>query len=171
MTDSGSDERFAAFRELIAAGVPHPEAAQAAGIPLRTAQRRLAAHRRSGAASLTRSPRSDAGIRKFPRELVELVEGLALRRPPPAIAHIHRIIGVIASEKGWPVPSYTTVRSIIATIDPAMLTLAHHDPARYRDTYELVYRRESTKPNAIWQADHTELDLMVIDRGKPARPG
>ena len=40
----------------------------------------------------------------------------------------------------------------------------------YRDTYELVYRRESAKPNQMWQADHTELDIMIIDRGnEPSR--
>jgi putative transposase len=102
--------------------------------------------------------------------MIELVEGLALRRPPPTITHIHRIIVSVATEKGWPSPSYTTIRSIVGGIDPAMLTLAHHDPSRYRDTYELIYRRESAKPNQMWQADHTELDIMIIDRGKAARP-
>ena len=46
-----------------------------------------------------------------------------------------------------------------------------HDPDVYRDDFELVLRRESADPNDIWQADHTELDVMVLDeRGKPARP-
>jgi len=34
----------------------------------------------------------------------------------------------------------------------------------------LVYRREAGKPNEIWQADHTQLDLWVIaPSGQPAR--
>ncbi|MEV6158167.1 hypothetical protein AB0L53_48305 [Nonomuraea sp. NPDC052129] len=42
---------------------------------------------------------------------------------------------------------------------------------KYRETYELVYRREAAKPNEIWQADHTELDIWVIDdNNSPARP-
>ena len=34
-----------------------------------------------------------------------------------------------------------------------------------------MLRRESVHPNDIWQADHTELDLMVLDEtGRPVRP-
>jgi hypothetical protein len=34
-----------------------------------------------------------------------------------------------------------------------------------------VLRRESVHPNDIWQADHTELDIMVLDEtGRPVRP-
>jgi len=32
-------------------------------------------------------------------------------------------------------------------------------------------RRESVRPNDMWQSDHTELDVMILDQaGKPARP-
>lgn len=42
---------------------------------------------------------------------------------------------------------------------------------KYRESFELVYRREATKPNEIWQAGHTELDIWVLDdKGRPARP-
>ncbi|KAB2382928.1 hypothetical protein F9B16_13145 [Actinomadura montaniterrae] len=36
-------------------------------------------------------------------------------------------------------------------------------PTKYRDTYDLVHRREAKGLNEIWQADHTELDIWVID--------
>jgi len=49
-----------------------------------------------------------------------------------------------------------------------LLALAHHDGSVYRDTYELVLRRESGHPNDLWQADHTELDVMVLDAWVPA---
>lgn len=49
--------------------------------------------------------------------------------------------------------------------------MAHRGPAAYRDAYELVYRREAARPNDQWQADHTELDVIVLDpAGRPARP-
>lgn len=51
------------------------------------------------------------------------------------------------------------------------MTLAHDGPTALRDRYELLYRRQSDRPNALWQADHTELDLLVLDAdGTPARP-
>ncbi|MFP5380546.1 MAG: DDE-type integrase/transposase/recombinase, partial [Vicinamibacteria bacterium] len=56
-------------------------------------------------------------------------------------------------------------------LDPAMVTLAHDGDKRYRETFDLIHRRETARPNDIWQADHTELDLWVIDAsGRPARP-
>jgi putative transposase len=40
-----------------------------------------------------------------------------------------------------------------------------------RYTYDLVHRREAERPNQIWQADHTQLDLWAKgDDGQPARP-
>ncbi|MCA1678499.1 MAG: hypothetical protein LC777_05880 [Actinobacteria bacterium] len=52
-----------------------------------------------------------------------------------------------------------------------MVSLAHDGDKRYRETFDLIYRRESDGPNDIWQADHTELDLWVRDAsGRPARP-
>lgn len=56
-------------------------------------------------------------------------------------------------------------------LDPALVTLAHEGDPAYRDRYELVHRREAGQPNEIWQADHTPLDIRVLDaRGQAARP-
>ncbi|MFI9596009.1 hypothetical protein [Nonomuraea sp. NPDC052265] len=63
------------------------------------------------------------------------------------------------------------MHDIVTGIDPALQVMAHEGTKRYREVYELVHRREASKPNEIWQADHTELDIWVIDSsGKPARP-
>ena len=107
----------------------------------------------------------------MPAQLRDLVEGLALRRPPPRIAEVHRAVCAVATAQGWPTPSYEVVRRIIHQLDPGLVALAHHDEDVYRDGFELVLRRESVAANDLWQADHTELDVMVLDeRGKPARP-
>ncbi|GAA0353941.1 transposase (fragment) [Micropruina glycogenica] len=63
------------------------------------------------------------------------------------------------------------MRAIVQGLDPALVTLALEGPASYRDQYELVYRFRADRPNHIWQADHTELDIMVVGaNGKPDRP-
>ncbi|WP_308159421.1 transposase family protein [Arthrobacter sp. ISL-65] len=60
---------------------------------------------------------------------------------------------------------------MVAGIDPGLRTLAHEGDAAYRDTFELVYRRNAGRPNEQWQADHTLLDIEVIDsKGRGARP-
>ena len=116
-------------------------------------------------------PRGDRGVRHIPAELVQLVEGMALRRPPPKMAQVYRTVGQVARDRGLPEPSYESVRRIIQGLDRALLALAHHGPNVHRDDFELVLRRESSHPNDVWQADHTELDVMVLDGGgTPARP-
>jgi putative transposase len=52
-----------------------------------------------------------------------------------------------------------------------MVTLAQDGVAAFRDRYELIYRHRAEGPNAIWQADHTLLDVMVLDaNGQAVRP-
>ena len=85
----------------------------------------------------------------MPADLVQLIEGLALRRPPPRVAEVHRCVVGVARQRGWPMPSYTTVRRVIAGLDPGLAALAHHGPAVYRDRFELVYRRESAHSNDV----------------------
>ena len=167
----GFDERMTVLGPHVFDGVPLKRAAERAGVPLRTARRWLASYRVSGSAGLSRDVRSDRGSHRMPAELREVAEGLALRRPPPRVAEVHRAVCEVAIAHGWPAPSYEVVRRIIRRLDPALVALAHHDPDVYRDGFELVLRRESAAANDMWQADHTELDVMVLDeRAKPARP-
>ena len=165
------DERMAVLGPHLFDGVPLSRAAQQAGVPLRTARRWLSAYRGAGSAGLVHATRSDLHGHRMPSELRDLVEGLALRRPPPRVAEVHRAASAAAVEQGWPVPSYEVVRRIIRRLDPGLLALAHHDGDVYRDGFELVLRRESAHPNDLWQADHTDLDVMVVDEaGKAVRP-
>jgi len=68
-------------------------------------------------------------------------------------------------------PSYRTVTAVVRRLDPALRILAHDGPEPYRETFDLLYRREAARPNEIWQADHTPLDIWVLDeQGKSVRP-
>ena len=48
-------------------------------------------------------------------------------------------------------------------MDPAMQMLAHAGSKTSSETYDLLYRREATCPNELWQADHTLLDIWALD--------
>ena len=51
------------------------------------------------------------------------------------------------------------------------MTLAHEGTKSYGDRFDLVHRREAEAPNAIWQADHSELDILVKDdKDKSRKP-
>jgi putative transposase len=55
-----------------------------------------------------------------------------------------------------------------------LVTLAHQGAKAYSNSFELVYRREASCPNAIWQADHTPLDIELVqsdlDPTRTAKP-
>lgn len=155
--------RWKALQPHLDDGVPLARAAADAGVALRSARRWLAWFRRDGLAGLARAPRSDRGTRRLEEDLVGLVEGLVLRRPAPSVATVHRTACAVATERGWPLPSYSTVWRVARALDEPLLALAQRGTRAYEDAYDLVYRREAGRPNDIWQADHTPLDILVVE--------
>ena len=86
------------------------------------------------------------------------IEGLFLRRPAPSIGHrAPEPACDLADSRGWSQPSYATVYRIATRLDPALVTIAQDGDKVYTEAFDLMYRREATRPNAMWQADHTEL--------------
>lgn len=49
-----------------------------------------------------------------------------------------------------------------------MKMLAHQGTKFYNQQFDLIYRTEAPTPNAIWQADHTQLDVIV--KGNDTKP-
>lgn len=121
---------------------------------------------------LVRQERSDKGTRRcLSEEVVKLVEGFALRKPQRSAATIQRQVSAIALQQGWEEPSYHQVYEIVRGLPQALVTLAQEGTRAYQEEYDLLYRREAERPNAIWQADHCLLPILVKDgQGKSARP-
>jgi putative transposase len=72
---------------------------------------------------------------------------------------------------GEAAPSYWVVRDIVLSLSNDLRTIAQLGTRRFGKLYELVHRRDATKPNALWQADHAQLDIMLLrEDGSPARP-
>jgi len=165
-------ERYRILQPCIEHDMPLTHVARHHGMPLRTVQRWLAQYRRDGFVGLARRQRSDRRqSHGLLPELKQMIEGLALRTPPPSVALVHRQVRDAALRNGWSVPNYYRVYRVIKQLDPALVTLAHDGSTTYRTTYDLLYRREADKPNDIWQADHTLLDMWVRhDDGPPVRP-
>ncbi len=165
-------ERYRLLQPALEHGVPLAQVAKHHGLVLRTAQRWVTRYQAHGLAGLTRRTRADRGQSRHLRpELKHLIEGLALRKPAPTTAFVHRQVVDIATQQGWPIPSYQCVYKVIKRLDLGLVTLAHAGSKTYRTTFDLLYRREAEHPNDIWQADHTLLDLWVQqDGGPPARP-
>lgn len=142
-----------------------------AGVPFRTAQRWVELYRKSGLAALARKRRSDDGSRKaYSQRILEAIEGLALERPPLPVTAIYRQVKAFADATGEKMPSYPAVHRIVRRIPASLLTLAHRGGRAYSESFDLVHRREAAGPNAIWQADHAQLDILLVrDDGSTAR--
>jgi putative transposase len=152
--------------------ITQAEAARTHQLSLRTIQRWIKNYREQGLAGLADPTRADKGTsRKLPQTAIHLVEGLALQTPPRSAASIHRQVVGIAQQQGWKPPSYGRVRQIIKNLDPALVTMAHQGAATYREEFDLLYRREASHSNAMWQADHCELPILLLDEaGQPDKP-
>jgi putative transposase len=165
-------ERFGIIHPALEKEISQAQVARTHHLAPSTVQLWIKQYREKGLAGLAHARRSDKGSsRRLPEQAIRLVEGLALQKPPRSAASIHRQVAAIANEQGWKPPSYERVRQIIKNLDPALVTLAHEGAVAYREEFDLLYRREATHANAMWQADHTPLDVLLLDEtGTPAKP-
>lgn len=164
-------ERWRILRLHVEDEIPLAELARESKVSLRTLERWHRSFQDGGIAALDPRPRVDAGRRRTAAETVAFIERLALTKPRPSLSTLHRLAVADARQRNAPVPGYSTVRDIVSALDPGLVTLALEGPASYRDRHELVYRRRAERPNQIWQADHTQLDILILGaNGKPDRP-
>lgn len=164
-------ERWRILRLHVEDRIPLTVLAGQTKISLRPLQRWHHLYKSGGIAALEPASRTDAGTRRTPDQLIAFIERLALTRPRPSIATLHRLTASEAERLDCAPPSYATVRDIVAALDPGLVTLALDGPTAYRDRYEMVFRHRAERPNATWQADHTELDILITGlNGAPERP-
>ena len=170
--DAQALARFRLIQPFLEGDVPLAELARQHAMTLRTLQRWVQRYRQDGIAGLARQRRSDKGKRRqLSAQLHELIEALALETPRRSIATIHRLVGEVAGRQHQTQPSYDTVYNLVKTLDPALITLAHDSVKSYQQAYDLLYRHEAENPNAIWQADHTLLDILILSEDEqPVKP-
>jgi putative transposase len=165
-------EHFHLLRPFLEDGVPLPQVATEHQLSVRTLRRWVQQYRAHGLGGLMRAARKDQGHRRsITPQLQHVIEGLALQKPRRTVAHIHRETARISRERHWTPPSYSTVHRIVRQIDPALTTLAHEGAKAYQEAFDLIYRHQASAPNAVWQADHSLLPILVLnEHGKLAKP-
>lgn len=165
-------ERYRLIEPFLEGARTLSSVAAEAKIPFRTAQRWIEQYRKGGLASLARKTRSDRGSRRvISHRMLETIEGLALERPRVPISAIYRELKEFAGKTGENLPSYPVVYRTVRAIPAGLLTLAHQGKRVYSETFDLVHRREASRPNAIWQADHAQLRIKLVrEDGSVARP-
>src|SRR5437879_628558 len=164
--------RYRVIEPYLACGCTLGSVAAEAGLTVRTAQRWVERYRKNGLASLARKERTDHGGRRaVSSRMVTTIEGLALEKPRIPVTAIYRELKEYGANIGEPVPSYPVVYRIVRAMPSSLLALAHEGSKVYGESYDLVHRREASKPNAIWQADHAQLRIHLLQEdGSLGRP-
>jgi len=164
--------RFQVLRPFLEGQVELTAIAREHPLSLRTLRRWVQRYDTEGLAGLVRQRRTDRGRpRRLSPALHQCVEGLALQTPPLSVAVIHRQICGLALQHQLRPPSYSLIYAIVRQLPTALTTLAHQGSKAYRQRFDLLHRREAEGPNAIWQADHCLLDILVLRDGQaPAKP-
>jgi len=170
--EGASLERYRLIQSYLQGTTALSAVAEKAGISLRTAQRWVEKYRKQGVGALGRKERTDRGQKRtMSPKMVELTEGLALERPRVPVTAIYRELGDFAAKSGERLPSYPAVRRAVKTIPISLMTLAHSGSRAYSERFDLIHRREASRPNAIWQADHPQLRIHLLrEDGSLGRP-
>lgn len=165
-------ESYRIIKPFIEDNIPLVKVAEESSKSYRTLLRWVDKYRKYGLSGLATKRLADSGRhRKVKDELKLFIEGLVLTKPKPSIAAIYRNVVSLSKQKGWHTPGYKTVYNIVKNIDPALITLAQEGSKAYSNKYDLLYKRKSTYPNEIWQADHSLLDIWLVDdNGKHRNP-
>jgi putative transposase len=165
-------ERFRLLEPHLQNGRELRSVSEGSGVTFRTLQRWVANYKRQGLAGLVRKERTDVGERRTTSSRMrEAIEGLALEKPPLPLSSVHRQAKQFAQMIGEPAPTYWIVRDIVRSLPSDLRTFAQHGSRRFGELYDLVHRREASRPNALWQADHTQLDITLLrEDGTAGRP-
>ncbi|MFX4042212.1 Mu transposase C-terminal domain-containing protein [Enterococcus faecalis] len=145
--------------------------AEDSDVSKRTLQHWVSQYEQFGLVGLIRKRRRDSGIFKVEKEVQEEIKNLILNHKRNSVTSIHRKICETCKKNNWKQPSYYQVYAISRFLSPGLKKLAYEGKKEYQNTHDLIHRREANYPNEIWQADHTPLDIIVLnEKGNPERP-
>lgn len=141
------------------------------GVSKRTLLYWISKYKEFGLVGLIRKSRTDSDSFKVEKEVQEEIKNLILSHKRNSVTSIHRKICEMCKKKNWKQPSYFQVYTISKSLSSGLKKLAYEGKKEYQNTHDLIHRREANYPNEIWQADHTPLDIIVLnEKGKPERP-
>ncbi len=132
-------------------------------LSLSTLTRWVYQYKKNGLSGLARKERKDSGKKKTTEQIIHAIEALVLHQPHLSARAIYRKFCTFSDLQKTPKPSYSFVVNHVAKMPTDLKMLAHEGIKKYDDTYELIFLRNANCSNDIWQADHTLLDIVVLD--------
>ena len=126
LCELGDDERMVALqryrviRPFLERDSSQAAVARTEGIDARTVRRWIERYRKFGLAGLARKVRRDKDTRKLSTSLYQVIEGLALKKPRPSVATVHRHAIRAAEVLGESPPSYAQVYALVRGLPPGL---------------------------------------------------
>jgi LuxR family transcriptional regulator, maltose regulon positive regulatory protein len=120
-------QRFQIIEPFLEGRNPLTQIVQAHALSLRTARRWVQRYRADGLVGLVRSARTDRGARRgMPPEMEQFIQDVLRQERAASVAALYRRVLQMASEQGWPTPSYSRVYALARTFN----TLPHTSQTR-----------------------------------------
>lgn len=164
-------QKYDVIKPFIVGVQPLSSISKNTGIALSTLYRWNKLYKDQGLMGLIHTTRTDKGTYKLVQNIVEEIEHLTLKNKRNSIATTHRKMVTYCKDKNLEVPSYKQVYSVIKAMPKSVVDFSHRGEKYYQNNYDLIQIRESSRPNEIWQADHTLLDIYILDqKGNINRP-
>ncbi len=136
---------------------------KSAKIPKRTLYNWINRYKNDGLAGLTDKTRKDKHRIKIDGDIINFVQNEYFSNRGISIASIYRKTKQWCNNKRIPEPSYYQVYNIIKRIPENLKTYSNMNSKKYAEKYDGIFLRECQRPNEIWQADHTMLDIEVLN--------
>ena len=108
------------------------------------------------------SDRTAVESHRIAKRLQLLIGGFAVQRPTRSIAAIRRRVCMVAVRQDGPSRATSLCGALRRAWIPR-LRLAPEGEKLYPQAFDLIHRREVSCPNEIWQADHTQFAIGLLD--------
>lgn len=132
-------------------------------IPQRTIYFWVKSYNNKGLIGLINKRRKDLDKVRLNKDTINYIKNEYLSNKGISIASIHRKTIDWCNQMNYPLPSYKQVYASIKKISNHLKSYSDLNSKKYAEKYDAIYLRECNYPNEIWQADHTMLDIEVLN--------
>lgn len=142
------------------------EAARKLGLDRATIYRKLATFEGNVSSVLGRSPGPSSGTTRLLPEVREIIarhiEGSYLTRQKPSLSSVVGAIRKACAEELLPVPAYSSIARVLSRYDAIEVAKRRGESDRVQALQVRPGSFDVPEPMAVWQIDHTLLDVIIV---------
>jgi len=93
----------------------------------------------------------------------EIIEREYLKPTRPPFRRVLEDIGLACRQRGWPAPTWRTIKSRLQLIDQRVRAVRRGDATAARTMDPAPGEYVASRPLEVVQVDHTQVDIIVVD--------